>query len=226
MLEEQSGLTKQGAQNLRVLTGGQHDYARVRKALQVLDTEEESLFKTGKDSCLATEEIYGDSGSETDDDMIDEDIFLAISERDMDEEEALVFLAQNSSKRRTWSENKQLKAAREKDRRHFDDRSSRPERPATHRRLPVSELKKVTRCSNCGEKGHWKEECDRFYRSRSAREKQEKSQGNAFVFLGTSSSSEFKGRFLSLQSLAEVFSSLAGWSRCDRSWGFSGSDRS
>ena len=203
MLEEQSGLTKQGTQNLRVLTGGQHDYARVRKALQVLDTEEESLFKTGKNSFLATEEIYGDSGSETDDDMIDEDIFLAISEKDMDEEEALVFLAQNSSKRRTWSENKQLKAARKKDRRHFDDRSSRPERPATHRRLPVSELKKVTRCSNCGEKGHWKEECDRPYRSRSAREKQEKSQGNAFVFLGTSSSSEFKGSFLSLQSLAE-----------------------
>ena len=204
MLEEQSGLSKQGTQNLRVLTEGKHDYAKVRKALQVLDTEEESLFK-GKGNYLIAEESQ--SGSEdNEEDFIDEETFHTIKEKDMDEDELMSFLAHNGGpRRRTWSENKQLKAARKKDRRHFEDRQTRPDRPPGFRRLPISELKKVTRCSNCGEKGHWKEECEKPYRSRSAREKTERSggAGNTFVFLGRSNASQFEGAFLNFECLAE-----------------------
>ena len=138
MLEEQSGLTRQGSQNLRVLTEGKHEYERVRKALQVLDTEDEPIFKSGKNNYLAAEvEEPSEPDEESDEDMIDEEVFLAIAEKDLDEDEVAVFLAQ-MPKRRTWSENKQLKAARKKDRRHFDDKTSRPEKVGGHRRLPKS----------------------------------------------------------------------------------------
>ena len=207
MLEEQSGLTRQGSQNLRVLTEGRHEYDRVRKALQVLDTEEEPIFKSGGKSSYLAEEPEDDEPSEEEDDTIDEEIFLAIAEKDMFEYEALAFLAQHAPKRRTWSENKQLKAARKKDRRHFDDKSTRAGRVPGHRRIPTSELKKVTRCGNCGDKGHWAEDCTKPYRSKSAREKAEKAekgQGNAFVFLGSSGAeSSFRGAFLSFANMSE-----------------------
>ena len=47
MLEEQSGLSRQGVQNLRVLTAAVPNYDKVRQALKILDTEDESLFKGG-----------------------------------------------------------------------------------------------------------------------------------------------------------------------------------
>ena len=206
MLEEESGLTKQGSQNLRVLTEGRHEYDRVRRALQVLDVEEESLFKSGKSNYMVSPEEEDEiSEEETDDDQIEEEIFAVIKDKDLDENEALSFLAQHVPRRRTWSENKQLKAAKKKDRRHFDDRSSRPERPRSHKRLPIAELKKITRCSNCGARGHWKEDCDKPYRSKESREKAERSLpgASAFVFLGTGEGEKFGGSFLLCPSFSE-----------------------
>ena len=205
MLEEQSGLTKQGSQNLTVLTEGRHEYAHVRKALQVLDVEEESLFKSGKSSYLVSPEEERVSDSESDSELVDEEVYAVLKEKDLDEDEALSFLAQHVPRRRTWSENRQLKAARKKDRRHFDDRDSRPERPKNHRRLPVAEPKKITRCSNCGAKGHWREDCDKPYRSKESRERAEKSLpgASAFVFLGTGAGEKFGGSFLSCPSFSE-----------------------
>ena len=66
MLEEQAGLSKQGLQNLRVLTEGRHEFAKVKKALHVLDTEEESLFKSSKGNFLAAS--AASDGEVTDDD--------------------------------------------------------------------------------------------------------------------------------------------------------------
>ena len=103
MLEEQSGLTKQGSQNLRVLTEGRHEYDRVRRALQVLDVEEESLFKSGKSNYMVSPEEEDEfSEEETDDDQIDEEIFAVIKDKDLDENEALSLLAQHVPRRRTW----------------------------------------------------------------------------------------------------------------------------
>lgn len=64
MLEEQSGLTHQGIQNLRALTGGRHQYAEVQRALKLLDIEEESMFKSdGKSSYLAeAEDLHPGTG--------------------------------------------------------------------------------------------------------------------------------------------------------------------
>eukprot|EP00913_Durusdinium_trenchii_P030920 g28961.t1 len=74
LLEEQSGLSKQSMQSLRVLTKGQHSYSEVKKALQVLDLDEESIIKPGKVS------YYGDlaENEDTDSEVDDEVIFNAL----------------------------------------------------------------------------------------------------------------------------------------------------
>ena len=117
---------------------------------------------------------------------VEKQAFLSsISGEDLEEEAALSYLTEwESKKKRTWSENKALKNARRKDRRHFDEPSSRPPRPQAHRgKLPISELKKITRCGNCGQKGHWREDCQNPYKPKNDTKGFNK---NAFVFLGTS----------------------------------------
>lgn len=86
MLEEQSGLTKQGLQNLRVLTDGKHEYSRVRRALQVLDIGDESLFKAGKPSFLVNPDGESNKGAgDSEEDLLNADTFLQITEKDWDE---------------------------------------------------------------------------------------------------------------------------------------------
>ena len=203
MMEEQAGLSRQSLQNLRVLTEGKHEFTRVKKALQIIDTEEEPLVKSNKQSFLG-HGLREEAEQESDEEDYLANILEVIDKQELEEERAMSFLTMWSSAeseeeamsflmdasgggkgyRRSWSENKLLKAARKKDRRHFDDRSSRGKRPASQRRLPIEELKKVTRCSNCGDKGHWREDCKQPYRSKAEREKREK-EASAFVFLGT-----------------------------------------
>lgn len=204
MLEEQANLSRQSAQNLRVLTEGRADYQRVRKALQVIDVDGESIMRPGKTAFYEADAsahssllTHADDAEESDDSDLSPELCEMIDNQDMDEEQVMSFLTlwESSGKKRSWSENKQLKAARKKDRRHFDDKDGRPERPVSRRRLPVSELKKITRCSNCGLRGHWREDCTRPYRSKAEREKgdgpsshssqhDKKGSLNAFVYLG------------------------------------------
>ncbi|CAE7224945.1 RE2 [Symbiodinium sp. CCMP2592] len=176
ILEETAGLTRQGVQNLRTLTSGAGDFDKMVGALKTLDVEEEPLTK-GKSalfSGLATEDstaTTGDDGEASPDDVDEEyhdqvEAFLTEVD-DADEDTALEMLAAFEKeqaaapeKRRTWKQNKDRKAAAKKDRRVF----SRP-------RLTVSELKERTRCANCGERGHWKAECKKPYRSKEDRGK-------------------------------------------------------
>ena len=105
---------------------------------------------------------------------------------DVDEEMALEMLAafekeqaRPPEKRRTWKQNKDRKAAARKDRRVFN-------RP----RLSVNDLKARTRCASCGERGHWRAECKKPYRSKEERGKGEGKGSDqsrpavAFVYLG------------------------------------------
>ena len=71
-------------------------------------------------------------------------------------------------RRRTWSEARQLKRDKARDRDHFDSRRKKttgsPRPKAGRRKISIDELKKTTKCANCGEKGHWKKECKNPYR--------------------------------------------------------------
>ena len=173
MLEEQANLGKQGTLNLRTLTGGSNDFRTVTQALKVLDLDEEGLASKGKASgFVAYEECEnGDSDSEASSIASQDqtDILAEIEKLDLDEQKAMeVFLALEKE-RRSWKDNKRLKLAQKKDRRHFSERSSRPygahgaQRPRPRRGLNVDAIKKVSRCSNCGERGHCAEDCKRPY---------------------------------------------------------------
>lgn len=113
---------------------------------------------------------------------------MALEGEVVGEEEAMSHLVNLSSdKKRTWKENKLLKAARKKDRRHFDDREGRPLRPVNRRRLSIEEIKKVTHWATCGRKGHWKEDCREPPRDPGRTlDKTKTCRQNAFVFLGSS----------------------------------------
>ena len=195
MLEEQAGLSKQGIQNLRTLTGGSTDYAQVMRALRTLDADEEPLIRSSKGSNYFQTEVEEVEGSEDSQESDDLDLaLLAIEEQQLTEGEALSFLAEWPARRRSWQENKALKADRKKDRRHFDEKESRPSKGQGKRKMSVMELKKVTRCNNCGQLGHWREDCSHPPKPRPQRENPGnqaagRSKGNAFAYFGMSSDS-------------------------------------
>lgn len=200
MIEEQANLSHQGIQNLRVLTGGSGKYEDVRKALRIMDVEDESIFKAKNAKNTYVASAADSSESEVDTEEDDAAFLAELENQDLGEEEALSFLSEWKSgkgeRKRTWTENRQLKAARKKDRRHFEDSSSRAPRPGNKRKLSISELKKITRCANCQHKGHWHEECRNPYKPREARHGSSSSGGekpsrsSAFVFLGHSTGTQ------------------------------------
>ena len=201
-----------------MLTGGVSEYDAVR-ALKVMDVEEESMckgkppsyFLDNKDPSdepfVSVDENAPEEGDLLDSDAFD-DVFYAIQHMNLDEDEALSFVADWQKRKRTWSENKELKNAMRKDRRHFDEpagRAARDPAPPHRRKKNIAELKRITRCANCGEKGHWKAECDKPYKPRSELGK----SLTAFAYVGNAaaSSSGFsflanfgaeKGNFLSI----------------------------
>ena len=200
MMEEQAGLTKQGIQNLRVLTSGSSDYGQVCRALKVLDVEEESLIRSGggRTNYFQDSEDFAEDLNVAEDD--DPDLILyALEEQDLDEYEALSFLTEWKTKKRTWAESRELKAAKKKDRLHFDRPDSRPSRPTTRRKLSIDELKRVSRCANCLERGHWQAECTRPYKPREPGTRlgpeRNKPAASAFAFLGLPSSSSTSSSF-------------------------------
>lgn len=151
LLEEQANLNKQNLQNLRTITAGSQDYSSVKKALQILDTQEEPLSKKSPGQFFEQPLEGHPEECEDSDDSVEE-IFLAIEEQNLDEDQALSFISgwDKEKKKRTWSENKALKLARKKDRRHFDGgKDSRSHRPFNRKKLSVDELKKITRCRRC-----------------------------------------------------------------------------
>ena len=80
-------------------------------------------------------------------------------------------------KRKTWAQNKELKRKIKTDRHSFDvtrQKGGGGKFPKK-KRLPKSELKKVTKCNRCGEKGHWAEDCKQL-------DTRPKKSGAGFVF--------------------------------------------
>ena len=197
LLEEQAGLSAQGKQNLRTMTGGEVDFERVKKALVALDVDEEPIVKSNPGKSAQYFQHSGEAADQQGDDVEsesasdDECILFAMQAQELDEDAAMSFLtAWNGEQKRSWSQNKAFKLARRKDRRHFEDKGSRPERPRGRRRLSVSELKKITRCRRCQQLGHWEEDCKNEPKPRNySGGNQPKNGGNGFAYLGFGASS-------------------------------------
>ena len=218
MLEEQAGLGKQGVMNLRTLTNGQTDYQSVSRALKVLDLEDEGMLQKGKSSHFVGMASGSGDGPEEEEDDTDSELSLneeeetailaEISKLDLYETQAMEVFMTLEKEKKTWKENKKLKLLQKKDRRHFTDKSSRPfvrkpysggDRKDKKKRFNTDAIKKVSRCGNCGDRGHWAEDCTKPYRSKAERLEQERAQANkgggvgggkssGFVFLGGASS--------------------------------------
>lgn len=75
------------------------------------------------------EEDAADRESEVEFSLASEDekaILAELDKLDLDENSALEIFVSLEKEKRTWKENKKLKLAQRKDRRHFSDKSSRP----------------------------------------------------------------------------------------------------
>jgi ribosomal protein L32 len=182
LLEEGASLAPQGEQNLRTLTSGVLSYEGVSKALRDMDVARERMTvppSGGKKNFMAEPEDEDalEQGSE-DIDTEDENMILAeIDGQDIDEYEVPEILAVlQKQKKRTWAENKTFKQSIKKDRQFgMKSDSVASERPSGasdkkgyggRKRLSVDQLKLVTKCGNCGEKGHWHKECSKPHRPR------------------------------------------------------------
>ena len=119
--------------------------------------------------------------SDSEDDELETHMVLAeLGEMDLDEEEAMEVYQATGQK--TWAQNKHLKQLARTDRQSADRRAqgldppppprrgtSREERrmKGTQRpRLSIEQLKKISKCANCGQKGHWRAECTNPYKPR------------------------------------------------------------
>ena len=127
-----------------------------------------------------------------------EEIFLAIQEQNLDEDQALSFISgwDKEKKKRTWSENKALKLARNR------------------QKLSIEELKKITRCRRCDKRGHWEEDCIQEPKNTSTNSSgnhKGKPPTNGFVFLGFPASSHRRtlSSFLEKHQLDKEFSYAA-----------------
>lgn len=160
MLEEGAQLSEQGMQNLRTLTKGSTDFSVVKRALLDLDIPRDRLLKKSmmvensqEDTFVAEE----DSGVDSDGELFDE-----LAGMDLDETQAaevFAILEKNHFKRRTWKENKDLRKAIKKDRQHFDRMQGPQKGNGKGKSSTIDRLKAITKCSNCGMKGHWHREC-------------------------------------------------------------------
>ncbi|CAJ1456378.1 unnamed protein product [Effrenium voratum] len=147
MTEENAGLSKQGLQNLRTLTQGASDFGAVRRALQVLDLDEESITRPRAhfvDSLDTAPETYlegvEDDCEDTEDDSEDQrETLKEISDLDLTEHEA-----------------QEVLLAMDRDDHHGKrkKKTSHREKVVRKKRISPEELKKITKCANCGERGH------------------------------------------------------------------------
>ena len=205
LMEENAALGKQGVMNLRTLTSGAGDFDTVVKALKVLDTEEEGITSKTKGTHFSSSAAAGSEDVPREDFLAEDsedsaigsqdwrEIVNEVEKMDLDEHQVTeVFMAMEKEKR-TWKENKKLKLARRKDRRHFSGGYKKGEgRDRGGPNISVDQMKRISRCSNCGDKGHWAEDCVKPYRSKAdrlaqegaAKNKGDKSKKVAFVFLG------------------------------------------
>ena len=160
MLEEGAQLSEQGMQNLRTLTKGSTDFSVVKRALLDLDIPRDRLLKKS----MMVEDSQEDTFVAEEDSDVDPEgeLFDELAGMDLDEKQAVevfAILEKNHYKRRTWRENKDLRKAIRKDRQHFDRVQGSQNKNDKGRTSTIDRLKAITKCSNCGMKGHWHREC-------------------------------------------------------------------
>eukprot|EP00971_Amphidinium_carterae_P348382 6490458-Amphidinium_carterae.1 len=185
LLLEGAGLSQQSQANLRTLCSGQLLEPDVMRALRTLDvsaTEKEARTYMAEESLGdEVESITSSAAAE---------IVAELEGLDLDESEAAEVFAVLDKQKKSWSANRYFKQALKKDRSGgLAARAAAGNGPASSgapappggaprrkARLSIAELKLVSKCANCGKKGHWHAECREPKRPRPQQQQQQPQQ--------------------------------------------------
>eukprot|EP00971_Amphidinium_carterae_P347994 6490262-Amphidinium_carterae.1 len=184
LLLEGAGLSQQSQANLRTLCSGQLLEPDVMRALRTLDVSSEKEART-----YMAEESLGDEVESITSSTAAE-IVAELEGLDLDESEAAEVFAVLDKQKKSWSANHYFKQALRKDRSGgLAARAAAGNAPASpaapahpggaprrKARLSIAELKLVSKCANCGKKGHWHAECREPKRPRPQQQQQQQQQ--------------------------------------------------
>ncbi|CAE7735919.1 unnamed protein product [Symbiodinium sp. CCMP2592] len=190
MLREGASLSEQNLQNLTaLLQKDDSDPDKVAKGLCQLDVRTDKLigFANGEVPAAGSDApVYlADDDGDDDDELSDEEVLAELEALDLFEDQVCeVFAVLDGGggfkKKRTWKENRLMKAEMKKDRGSFIKGSDAPPRGhggglpggrdgARGREwrgggrgrggMSREQLKKISKCRGCGQKGHWVAEC-------------------------------------------------------------------
>eukprot|EP00971_Amphidinium_carterae_P352622 6492679-Amphidinium_carterae.1 len=192
LLLQGAALTAQSQANLRTLTSGQLLGSEVSRALRTMDTTNTVLEPAAASkTLLLDEEEDAESWTSSLEEAVYAEVSqLDLDEAEAEQVWAAVEQAREQAKpkRRTWMDNKKFKTAIRRDRSGVlgmlrsagaagaqgstgqattsnppIDRDRRGQNPQ-RKRMTITELKLVSRCANCGQRGHWKAECTNPYK--------------------------------------------------------------
>ena len=223
LLREGASLTDQSHQNLVALLQGREDEPdMVAQALAKLDVRTDRLTVFTEDTFDEPSYLTSVDEEAPDDDesLNDEEVMKELEGLELTEDQVSEVYAVLDQRRRTWRENKILKADIKKDRGAFtkDGGLSHPRgqsggtpgggvgrRPAGRSRghrdqMNREQLKKISKCRLCLKVGHWAEDCHK-----------QKSPPTAFSYCGsTSSMSSSAFSFLGVHDLRAALDQVLG----------------
>eukprot|EP00435_Cladocopium_sp_Y103_P030682 s4658_g7.t1 len=174
LMREGAGLSDQSGQNLMAFLQGNEDSPdAVARALSRMDVRHDRLSgyvanENGEEPC----ENYVSQNDEASDDeeaLDEQETLKELEPLDLTEDQVVEVFAAMEQRRRTWKQNKLFKADVKKDRGSFskDGQAGPPRGQAgcipgksgARPRMNKEQLKKISKCRLCHERGHWAEDC-------------------------------------------------------------------
>ena len=236
LLREGAGLSDQNQQNLTALLQGSEDNPdSVARALGRMDVRADRLVAFTED--IAAEGNYAildtEDAPEDEEDLETEEILGELEPLDLTEDQVCEVFAVLEQRRRTWKENKILKADMKKDRGTFvkDGGASFPRGQSggtpggapggnsgfrrRRQHMNREQLKKISKCRLCLQKGHWAEDCTAPPR------KKPTGTPSAFAYLSPpTGSSRSAFAFVTLLDLKRAVQQVTGGAEDGDQWAF------
>ena len=235
LLREGAGLSDQSQQNLAALVSGrEEDPDAVARALARLDVRSDRLVAYTEDALDEGNYLTDLPVENHDEEEIadEEEVIRELDGLELSEDQITEVFAVLEQRRRTWRENKILKADIKKDRGSImkDGGASYPRgqqggppaggvqgRFGKRRAMNRSALKKISKCRLCHKVGHWAEDC--HLNNQQGQSSGKKSHPTAFVYCGEEDAGKTAFTFLSVGELRSAISAVLSSNSLDH-WSF------
>lgn len=221
LMREGAGLTDQNQQNLTaLLQGREEDPDAVARALSRMDVRHDRIAAFSEDVPEEHSFLAADSNDLDDEDeaLEESEVIQELDKLDLSEDQVCEVFAVLEQRRRTWKENKVLKADMRKDRGNFikDGANAAPRgqyggvpgggipgsggapRHGGRGGMNREQLKKISRCRLCGKRGHGGEDCNL----------KKKPSPSGFSYCGGEASGSSAFSFLTLQELRSAITAV------------------